>query len=121
DEGATGTPACACPRHSGGSGNVFERSVAEVVIQAVASVVGDEQIFPAVIVVVPDADALAPSGGSQPRFHGDIGKSTVVIVAKKVIGGFLALRKSFQSSAVDDENIGPAVVVVIEDGDTGAG
>ena len=90
-------------------------------IQTILSVVGDVQIFPAIVVVVADAHALAPSGGGQPGFRGHIGERPVVIVVIQVIGGSVLLRESFERRAVHDENVGPAVVVVIKDGDAGAG
>src|SRR5256885_12095683 len=50
-----------------------------------------------------------------------IRKGSVMIIAIKMVSGTLAGRKSFQRCTVDEENVRPAVVVVIEYRDTGAG
>src|SRR5262249_16318918 len=81
----------------------------------VLSVVGDIQIFPAVIVVVPDTSALSPAAGiGKSGFLSYVGERAVVIVALKMIRGAFARGKTFQRSAVDEKNIGQTVVVVIE-------
>ena len=92
-----------------------------VVIEAIFSVVGNVQILIAVVVVVADANALSPTGGGEPSFHGHIGEGAVVIIVVEVIGGSACRRKAFERRAVHDENVGPAVVVVIKDGYAGAG
>ena len=38
-----------------------------------------------------------------------------------MIGGSFARGKTFQSCAVHDKNVGPAVVIVVENGGAGAG
>ena len=90
-------------------------------IEAVLAVVGDVEVFPSVVVVVADADALAPAGCGEAGFRGDVGEGAVVIVAVEVVGGRLPGGKSFELGAIDQEDVGPSVVVVVEDGDAGAG
>ena len=90
-------------------------------IEPVLAVVGDVEIFPSVVVVVADADALAPAVRGQPGLGGHVGKSSVVIVAIQMIGGRRSRRKSFERGAVHQENVGPAIVVVVENRDAGAG
>ena len=92
-----------------------------IVVEAVLAVVGDVEVVPSVVVVVADADALAPSGRGKAGFGGDVGESAVVIVAVKVVGGSLSGGKAFELRAVDDKDVGPSVIVVVEDGDAGAG
>ena len=54
-------------------------------IEAILAVVGDVQVFPSIIVIIADANALAPAGGSQPGLRSHIGESSVVIVVVQVI------------------------------------
>jgi hypothetical protein len=91
------------------------------VIKDVFAVVGDVQLLETVIVVVTDADALAPAGMGQAGFFSDIGKRAVVVVVVEMIGRSLLYGGVFEFRAVDDEDVGPAVVVVVEDRDAGAG
>jgi|SRR5580658_85799 hypothetical protein len=97
---------------------VGECSVAVVVIEDVFSVVGDVEIFPAVVVVIPDANALAPAGVSETGFLRNVGEGAVVIVVVQMAGGCLCGKRRVEACPVDDENIWPPIVVVIEDGDT---
>ena len=53
--------------------------------------------------------------------RGNVGEGSVVIVAIEVVGGSFAGRKAFERGAVDEKNVRPAVVVVVEDGHAGAG
>jgi len=91
------------------------------VVENIFSVVGDVEIFEAVVVVVADTHALSPAGVQKAGFLGDVGKGTVVIVVVEVTSLFVGTGKRIESGAVDDENVGPAVIVVIKNGDTGAG
>ena len=68
-----------------------------VVIEAILAVVGDVEIFPSVVVVVADANALAPAGRGQSGFGGDVGKRSVVIVAIQMIGGRVVRRESLRA------------------------
>ena len=56
-------------------------AAAAVAPQPALAVVGDEQIAMAVVVVVADADALAPSGLREPRARGDVLESQAAEVA----------------------------------------
>src|SRR5580700_4483483 len=63
----------------------FRKNAALIVIQAVLAIVGDVDIFPAVVVVIPDADPLAPASCSQSGLRGHVGESSVVIVTIEMI------------------------------------
>ena len=52
---------------------------------------------------------------------GDVGESAVAIVFEEAIGGLLAGGKAFQARAVHQENIEPAIVVVIVESDAATG
>src|SRR5271157_5023380 len=86
----------------------------------VLAVVGDVEIFPAVVVVVADTDALSPTARGQARFRGDIGERAVMIVAVEMVRRPLTGFRRFQGCAVHDEDIEPAIIVVVEDGDARA-
>src|SRR5579859_7222433 len=119
-EGAAVAPGFAGACDAGFFADVGKCALAVVAIEDVFSVVGDVEIFPAVVVIVADADSLAPAGVGQAGFVRDIGESTVVIVMVEMAGREIARGRSIESGAVHDEDVRPAVVVVIEDGDAGS-
>src|SRR4029077_9899939 len=102
-------------------GDIGKRAVAVVVVEDVLAEVGDEEIVEAVVVVIADADGLPPAGMNEARLSGDVGESTVAIIFVQAIGGLLAGRKAFQTRAIHQENIEPAIVVVIVEGDAATG
>ena len=87
-------------------------------IQDVLAKVSQEQIIVAVVIVIADADAVTPARMAESRFLGHIGESAVAIVVIEVICRFLAGGKSLVLGAVQQEDIEPAIVVVIEEGDS---
>ena len=89
-------------------------------IEPVLSVVGDVEVFPSIVVVVAHADALAPAVRGQPGLSGHVGKSSVVLIAIQMIGRSRSGRKSLERGAVHQENIGPAIVVVVENRNAGS-
>ncbi len=100
---------------AGFGGDVGEGAVAVVAVEDVLAVVTDEEIVPAVVVVVADAAALAPAAVCEAGFGGDVGEGAVAIVFEEVRDGFLALGKAFDTGAVDEEDIDPVVVIVVEE------
>ena len=46
-------------------------------------------------------------------FYGDVGEGAVAIVFVEMGAGFLASGKAFEAGAVDEEDVEPAVVVVV--------
>src|SRR5690348_1345896 len=92
-----------------------------VVIQPVLAVIRDVEIVPSVVVVVADANALSPAGRGQARLGGHIGKSAIVIIVIEAVGRPLACRETLEPGAIDEKNVGPAVVVVVKNRDAGPG
>ena len=92
-----------------------------VVVETVLAVVSDVEIFPSIVVVVADANALSPTGRCQPSFCSDFGECAVVIVVIQAIRRAFARGKSFQLRAIHQKNVGPSIVVVVEDRDAAAG
>jgi hypothetical protein len=91
------------------------------VVEAVLAVVGDVEVFPSVVVIVADADALAPAGRGQTRLGGDVGEGAVVIVVIQAVGRALPGGKSFELRAIHQKDVRPAVVVIVENCDAGSG
>src|SRR5207244_377224 len=114
------TPAFLVSRRSRWLAHFFEHALV-VVVQAILAVISDVQILPAVIVVVAHADSLSPARSRQTRFERYVAESAVMIIAIKLIGRRLSSGEPFQSGAIHDEDVGPAVVVIIENRNAGAG
>ncbi len=66
-EGATRIPAIAFARDARLLADIGERAIAVIVIKHILPKVRDEQIVPSVIIVVADANALAPARACQSR------------------------------------------------------
>src|ERR1019366_9227381 len=92
--------------------DVAKRSIAHVAVKLVLAIVGAEEIFKAVVVVVPDRDGVGPSHRLQSRLFGDIGEGAVSIVLVEPVGG--SSRGSVNTRAAEQEDIDPAIVVVVE-------
>src|SRR5216683_2966269 len=121
NKGAAGAPGFSVAGNLGFLADVGEGAVAVVVVEDVFAVVRDVEIFPAVVVVVADAYALARPGVSQAGFCGDVGESAVMVVAIEVARWGFPWREGIKRRAVHDKNVGPAVVVIVKDGDARSG
>src|ERR1700722_560466 len=119
-ECATRTPRLARSSHTCIAGDFGEDSVL-VVVKAVLAVVGDIEIFPSIVVVVADANPLPPSGRGEAGLRGHVGERAVMIVAIQVVRRSLSGGKSLEPRSIHQKNIGPAVIVVIENRDPGPG
>src|SRR5580692_882512 len=117
DKGATRTPRGAATCDSGRGGDFLEGAIAFIVVQTVLTVVGDEKVVEAVIVVVADAHALSPAGEFQSRCLGDVGEGSVMVVVVQVASWLgTSLLRLVHGRAVHEKYVGPAVVVVIKNG-----
>src|SRR4029077_10758313 len=119
NERGAGAPARRIIREARFLRYVGESAIATVAKEGVLSVIGDEKIFEAVVVVIPDADGRRPADFLQARFFGDIGECAVAIIVIEAIRR--ALGCTGKTRAAEDENIHPAVDVVIEEGTAAAG
>src|SRR5579863_2475766 len=86
-ETASRAPAWLIAQKAGRLGHVSKRSIAIVAVKTVLTKIGAEDVFEAVVVVVPDADAGGPAHGLQSCLLGDVGESAVAVVFVKAIGG----------------------------------
>jgi len=92
---------------------IGERAVAIVAIELVLAVVGDEEVFKSIVVVVADADANSPACVEQPGLLRDVDECAVAIVFVEPIGS--AGWNALEGAAADDEDVHPSVVVIIEE------
>ncbi len=117
---ASCAPRITVPGNAGLFRHVGECAVAIVVIQDVVSPVSDEQIVVAIVVVVADAASLSPARTSQACFLCDVGERAVTIVVKQVAGGMAIRLSRRKACSIHQKNVEPAIVVVIEQGNTAA-
>ena len=75
----------------------------------------------AVAVVVANRDALAVAAGRHPGFFGHVGKRAVTIVAIERIAQGRIGSEEVALAAVDQIDVHPPVVVVVEESAAGAG
>src|SRR5690349_8435631 len=93
-----------------------------VVIEAVLGVIRYVQVGPAVVVVVPHGHAESPALVGHACFVRNVSKSAVVIVVKESGTGRLSFSmQRTESRTIDQINVRPAIVVVIENGHTRTG
>ena len=108
--------------------DIGKRSVAVVVVQPVAAVFGDKQVFETVVVVIAYRHAVSIAHPLHPRSLGHVFERAVgflVVQAMPVLGVGLARDRAQRSGiadgrAIHQENVQPAVIVVVEQGDAGA-
>ena len=87
-------------------------------IENVLSEVGDEQIVPPVVIIITNTTSLAPPGASDASFQGYVGKGAIAVVAEKMRSRLAACGKALESGSVDQEDVEPAVIVVIVESNT---
>src|SRR5690242_19696925 len=92
-----------------------------IMIKTILARIGDVEIFPSIIVVISDANSLAPSRRDESRLRSHIGKSSVMIVVIQMVRGSPIGGEALQCCAIHNEDVGPSVVVIIENGDAGSG
>src|SRR5256885_12438191 len=80
EKSAAGAPADFVVVKTGFFRDVGERAVAVVAEENVVAPESAEQIVPAVVVVVADADAGLPAGATDAGFFGDIGECALAII-----------------------------------------
>ena len=119
-EARAGRPAARHDAHA--LGDVGERAVAIVAIEAVGPVVRDVEVRPAVVVDVAGRDAEAPSFVRDAGAIGDVGELEVAIVAEergapRALGRRLSALERSACRAVDQIDVEPPVVVDVDERD----
>src|SRR5437588_11338073 len=118
-EATSGSPSRLLVQKPRGFGHIAESSVAIVAIEDILSVVSAKDIFKAVVVVVSDANRGSPIGRSQASLFRDISECPVTIVLIEPVGR--VDRRTFQPCPREQENIHPAVIVIIKESTAAAG
>jgi hypothetical protein len=107
-----------CPaalRQSGASRYIFEGAVAAVSVECGPAQAGNRQVDPAVVVEIGRCHSHGISRSAHAGFGGHVGEGTVaIIVEQPVAEGGVDLLQAGHGSAVGNIDVGPAVVVVIE-------
>ena len=120
EERASRVPAFRIAADSRLPGHIREGAVAVVSIEDVRASVGDEQIVEAVVVVVADANPVRPPGAHEPGILGDVGERAVPIVLVKAVRRDLAVGNAAPPRTVQQEDVEPAVMVIVVESDPAA-
>ena len=99
--------------------DVDKAAAAVVLEEAVLPDRGDQQVGKAVVVVVADGHSHAVHFDRQPGALGDVGEGAVAVVAVEPHGGAPASMAG-PVHAVDQQDIEPAIGIVVEEGAAGA-
>src|SRR6266699_5526170 len=110
---AAGAPVLLMAPKAGGLGHIREGTIAIVAIQDVLPKTRAENIVKAVVVIVADANTARPANRTQSRFFRNIGESAISVVLIETIAR--ALGCALQARARQNENVHPAVVVVVNE------
>ena len=89
-------------------------------IQDVSPPIRNEQVVEAVVVVIAGAARLSPSGVGQACLSCHVGERAVPVVSKKVACRPSVLRRLVKGRAIDEKDVEPSVVVVIDERDSAA-
>ncbi len=103
------------PPQSRGFGYVCKGTVAVVVKQVALADGSDEDVIVAVVVIVADGDPQTVHRHRQPGLVSNIAKCSVVIVVEELQSGRARLRVSRPVLTIHQEDVGPAVVVVVDE------
>src|SRR5882762_3707283 len=110
---AASTPVLLMAPKTSGLGYIREGAIAVVAIQNILPKTGAENIVKAVVVIVADANAARPANRMQSRFFRNIGESAISVVLIETIAR--AFGCALQARARQDENVHPAVVVIVNE------
>src|SRR5579863_3602327 len=77
----------------------------------------DQQIRPAVVVVVADYGTHGPTGITDPCFVCDVGERTVVIIVVQGAPSLLASKRHVNALGVGKVDIWPPVTIIINQSD----
>ena len=101
--------------------DIRKSTVAIVVIQNAVAVLRDVHVGKAIAVVVADRHALPIAARRDPGFFGNVGESSVAIVAVESIAQRRIGVEEVTLAAVDQVNVHPAIVVVVKESAARAG
>ena len=107
-------------RQTGLLGDVSEGAVSVVAVEHNPVETGDQQIGPAVVIVVADRDAIGPTGIAHSGFIRDISERSVVIIVEERAAGFFAGFRHLDALRVREINVRPAVSIIINESNSAA-
>ena len=107
------------PPQAGGLGYIGKRAVAIVVKQMALTERGDKYIVITIVVVISDRNAQTEHRNRETGFGSHVGERAIVIVVIKLRSGLRA-GMSGPIFAIDEQNVRPAVVVVVDESATRA-
>jgi hypothetical protein len=99
--------------------DISECAIAVVVVQDASSNLGDIQIRETVTVVITDCYPHAITAAGDAGFFRDVGECTVAVVPIERVAQRPRRIVKLRLTAVDEVNVHPAIVVVIEKSTTG--
>ena len=103
-------------RHPGLFGHIGKCAVMIVVVQPVFAIVGDINIWPAVVVVIADGHAKTPAVIGDARLGGYVSERPIMVVMKQRRVRSLALAVvSIVGRAVHQIDVEPPIVVVVNE------
>src|SRR5208282_1539631 len=105
---------------AGPFGHICECAIAIVAIKNVAAELRDTEVGESVAVVITDGDAHAVSAACHSSLFRYVGEGAVAIVPVERIAERARRRIKICLAAVDQIDVHPAVVVVVEEGTPGA-
>jgi len=86
------------------------------VVESIAVNAGDKQIGKAVVIVVAHGYSHVEAGSQQPGLRGHVREDSIAVVAIEAV---VILRRGFFQSrkvgAIGEEDVGPAIAVIVED------
>ncbi len=98
--------------------NIRKRTVSVVSVEHILTVIRDEDVFETIVVIVTNSYPARPTRAQQAGLLRDIGKCAVSIVFVQAVAGFW--NDLVHALTAEHENIQPAIVVIIEEGNTAA-
>ena len=101
-------------------GYIGEGAIVIVAVKGHSAKAGDQQIGPAVVVVVSDGRSHGPAGIADSGLFGHIGKGAVVVVVVKRAPRFAAGQRHVDAGGIGKVNVGPAVAVIVDERDSTA-
>jgi hypothetical protein len=115
DPGAAGAEADARMQQAGFFRDIGKAALAVVVEQNVLAPAGNKNVVEAVVIVIADGNAEGPEAGTaEAGLCGNVLKSTVAIVGLEAVGG-IGRGGCGAALAGQDDDIHPAVVIVVDE------
>ena len=111
-EGAAGIPARNFLKQTSRLGDIGEGAVSIIAVEHVLAPIGDEQVFEAIVVVVAYAHRRRPAVAPEAGFLSYVRECAVAIVLVEPVSG---VRGVVEATAAGEEDVEPAIVIVIEE------